>query len=1283
MAMSAADVRITLTAIDNASRVFGQAEKSLGGLEKAGAGIGKTLAVAGTAIVAVGTAAGVGLAAGLGAAVASASTFEKTMSGIKAVTGATDADMQGLSRTALQIGKDTKFGAGEAAIGIEELAKAGVSIPDIMGGAATATAALAAAGGVDLPVAAEIASNAMNVFNKTGGEMAGVADTISGAVNASAIDMNDYKFSIAAVGAVANAFGFTLEDTTTAIALMGNAGIKGSDAGTSLKSMFLNLQPTTKSATKAMHELGLITEDGTNQFFDATGKVKSFAEIAGILQHATKDLTEQQKLQALETIFGSDAIRAATIVAKAGTEGVRELEAAQAASGGATAAMAARQDNLAGSLEQLKGSIETAAITLGMALLPAIRGAVDAITAGVNEMIPRVEAALPAIQATFANIVAGAQSFAGQLGGVLDTVAQVILDVGFALGEIPGIGPALQSTFVIISSAASALASALQGDLEGALAGLGAAFEEAGQSGDNFAQALSAITPIVAGLAAGFAAFKILTTVVALVTSATAAWGTLSAAIAASGSVIGGIIAVLGGPVTVAVLAVVAAVALLTAAWVGNWFNIREATAAAVDFIAGVPGMIGSALSAIADALNTLSSSAAEALNGMAEAIGSGVQSALDGAAGIIQGFAGAAQAAWTAALDEPARAAIADLGAALSELGGVLSSLIGTAFNNAVSLASSGWASIVAATTGALASVQASVSGGMQSVGAAIQGGWDLAVAATSATVASIVAAVSGLGAQLVGAIQGAMAQVVGAIQSAAGSAGAAAAGVGSSIVEGLRGSISAGVASIASSAANLVRSAIGAARAAADAQSPSKETEKLGNDLIAGLVKGLEAGGAIKAFEGQIMDLLDALKDYEAQAKEIGRVEQDISRIRDAAARDQLFRSQDIIDATSHELELKRQLANLERDMLPDRIALGQASRALADIERGSLADRQRLIAIDKEQNELRLQELDLQEKLLTVKKDSKAAEAIQKEIDALRKRSDQLRIEEDRIKTRNAVAAAGHKAEVEGIRESLKVGEEHEAALRDQISVVGAITKAFEANEAVIKDATDNEIDYRKRLIEVLKSEAAQPAERVKAGLALIEQLRKEKIITDEQAEAWKKLVGAIGEGERAVKAVGPAAQSSAGDLNRAAEQAFSLANALNSIGDVEINVDAGELARAAKSARELEDHLDDLSNSIGKVGSKSGKLPEFATGGVVPGPKGQPTLAIVHGGETVLPPGVAAGALMAPQPFGMGGGDTYVTVNLPNYLGAQDEVVDLIRNELIRTGKANGSALGGFG
>lgn len=412
-----------------------RAGKDLDNLGKKGTKSGSDVQKAAT----VAGAAGGLIAAGLFVAVKAATNFDKSLSGIKAVSGATAQQMELVRAKALQIGKDTAFGASEAADGIGELVKAGVSVQDALNGAADATVALAAAGGISLPEAAKIAANSLNQFGLTAKQLPGTVDLIAGAANASAIDVHDFGLSLSQAGAVAHLVGLSFKDTAVAIALMGQAGIKGSDAGTSLKTFLTNLIPTTSKQIKLSKELGLITKDGSNAFFDSTGKVKSLADISQVLQTALKGQSKEQQLATLNTLFGSDAIRAAGVIADGGAAKVNKMTAEmskiKAVDVGNT-----KLDNLSGDIERLRGSVETLGINLGAILIPRLRGLAQAVDSILGKFIGLSSG-------TQQNIVTGALWAAGLLLGMAAIVKLVTLVGNFA-GIMAGLARALRLNVV-------------------------------------------------------------------------------------------------------------------------------------------------------------------------------------------------------------------------------------------------------------------------------------------------------------------------------------------------------------------------------------------------------------------------------------------------------------------------------------------------------------------------------------------------------------------------------------------------------------------------------------------------------------------------------------------------------------------------------------------------------------------------------------------------------------------------------------------------------------------
>lgn len=311
---------------------------------------------------------------GLVLAINAAKDFDQALANVAAAGGKEAAGQMDLVRKkALQLGADTSFSATEAASAMEALIKAGLSVSDTLNGAADAAVNLAAAEGIDLTKAAEIAATAMTAFNLKASDMPAIANKISQAASATKMDVTDFAQAMNQAGAVSKLIGLSFDDMTLAITAMGKAGIVGSDAGTSLKTMLMNLQPATAPQRELFDKLGLTTEGMGNKFFDATGKVKSMTDIAGVLEEALKGMSEQQKIATLETLFGSDAIRAGAIIAGQGAAGMAGLTAEMGKQLTVAEKAKVKQDTFAGSMEKMMGSVESAAIIFGTGFLPVLR----------------------------------------------------------------------------------------------------------------------------------------------------------------------------------------------------------------------------------------------------------------------------------------------------------------------------------------------------------------------------------------------------------------------------------------------------------------------------------------------------------------------------------------------------------------------------------------------------------------------------------------------------------------------------------------------------------------------------------------------------------------------------------------------------------------------------------------------------------------------------------------------------------------------------------------------
>lgn len=316
----------------------------------------------------------VGVGAGMAAmnSVNLAMEFESQMSTIGALTGLAGKEMQEMTDLAMKLGASTKYSSLEAAQGMEELLKAGLSPATVKAGGLEAALNLATAGGLELADAAEIMSTSLNTFKEDGLKASEAADILAGAANASATSVGELKYGLSQVGTVANGLGLSFKDTSTALAVFAQNGLKGSDAGTSLKTMLANLIPDTKKTNELFMDLGLVLEDGSNKFFDAQGNIKSMAGIAGTLQKALAGMTREQRSATLQTMFGQDAVRAGNILYKEAAAGVKKMQKEMA---NVTALQVAKEkmNNAAGAVEQMKGAFETMQIVIGTAALPAIK----------------------------------------------------------------------------------------------------------------------------------------------------------------------------------------------------------------------------------------------------------------------------------------------------------------------------------------------------------------------------------------------------------------------------------------------------------------------------------------------------------------------------------------------------------------------------------------------------------------------------------------------------------------------------------------------------------------------------------------------------------------------------------------------------------------------------------------------------------------------------------------------------------------------------------------------
>jgi TP901 family phage tail tape measure protein len=322
----------------------------------------------------VGTGVGLAVAAMGLMALKSAGNFEQSMNVLAAVSQATTAEMKGMQDQAVALGKDMKLpnvSAADAADSMTELSKAGMSVKDVMG-ATRGVLQLGIASNMDFADSATIVARALTAFHMKGNQAVRVADLFTAAANKSTADVKDMALGVQMASAQWSAGRQPIENLTVALTLMANAGIAGSDAGTSLKTMMNRLMAPTSKAKEAMDGLGV-------SVYDSSGHFKKMPDIIGAFSKALGKKTEAERNATLYTIFGSDAVRAARVLITEGEAAWYNMATAVTRGGEAQEMAEAKTKGFNGAIQGFISQIETLAIELGMKMLPAATSAARAL----------------------------------------------------------------------------------------------------------------------------------------------------------------------------------------------------------------------------------------------------------------------------------------------------------------------------------------------------------------------------------------------------------------------------------------------------------------------------------------------------------------------------------------------------------------------------------------------------------------------------------------------------------------------------------------------------------------------------------------------------------------------------------------------------------------------------------------------------------------------------------------------------------------------------------------
>ncbi|TDT31096.1 phage tail tape measure protein [Naumannella halotolerans] len=320
---------------------------------------------------------GLALAVPVGLAVKTVAEFDQQMSAVAATGSDARASLDGLREAAIEAGADTAYSAKEAAQGMEELLKAGVSAQDVMGGGLSGALSLAAAGQLEVGEAAEIAATAMTQFNLSGRDVPHIADLLAAGAGKAQGEVADLGNALTYAGKPAADLGVSIEETSGTLALFAKNGLIGEQAGTSFRSMLMSMTAPSTAAEKAMDAYGI-------SVFNAQGKFIGMSGVADVLQEKLSGLTDAERQAALGRIFGNEAIQASLVLMRSGAEGVQEMTDAVNDAGYAAITAAEKQNNLAGDIEKLGGSIDTVFLKSGSgandvlrSLAQSAEGAVD------------------------------------------------------------------------------------------------------------------------------------------------------------------------------------------------------------------------------------------------------------------------------------------------------------------------------------------------------------------------------------------------------------------------------------------------------------------------------------------------------------------------------------------------------------------------------------------------------------------------------------------------------------------------------------------------------------------------------------------------------------------------------------------------------------------------------------------------------------------------------------------------------------------------------------------
>lgn len=462
-------------------------------------------------------------------------SFEAGMSEVQAISGASGKDLEKLSAKAKQMGATTKFSATESATALKYMAMAGWKTNQMVSGL-SGVMNLAAASGEDLGTVSDIVTDSMTAFGLKAKDSGHFADVLAKASSSSNTNVAMMGETFKYVAPLAGSMKYSIEDTATAIGLMANAGIKGSQAGTSLRSIITRLVKPPKDAATALNALGISTTK-------ADGSMKPLRETMAELREKFSGLTESQKASYASSIAGQEAMSGLLAIVNASDSDFNKLQKAIDNSSGAAKKQAdVMNNNLQGALYDLGSAAESVGIGIYEDIKTPLTKAVGVGTAQLRILSNKLKK-----------------------GGIKEIVPKEAINTVENLGKVAMV--AGKGGVTVLSTATKVLGNNLEIALPLATSFVGAiagykAFKTASDAVTTFSTALSALNTLEKAnaitLVAQQGGLTALQTVVGIFT------GKISLATAATGA-FNATCTALGGPIGLGIVAVGALAAGVTA----------------------------------------------------------------------------------------------------------------------------------------------------------------------------------------------------------------------------------------------------------------------------------------------------------------------------------------------------------------------------------------------------------------------------------------------------------------------------------------------------------------------------------------------------------------------------------------------------------------------------------------------------------------------------------------------------------------------------------------------